>query len=89
MGISAVIDPDGRVIELPKKLDEQGRPTISSASWSDSKKVEGVVFSAVPIDTRHTLYARIGDWVAALCWAGLLAGIVATAVRRPPLVQAH
>ena len=64
MGISAVIDPDGRVIELPRKLDEQGQPTIPAQSWSGSKKVEGVVLSAVPIDTRQTLYARLGDWVA-------------------------
>ena len=82
MGISAVIDPDGRVIELPKKLDEQGQPTIPAQSWSGSKKVEGVVLSAVPIDTRQTLYARLGDWVAAACWVGVLVGVVGTAIRR-------
>jgi apolipoprotein N-acyltransferase len=82
MGISAVIDPDGRVIELPRKLDEQGRPTISAQSWSGSKKVEGVVLSAIPIDTRKTLYARLGDWVAAACWVGVLVGLVGTAIRR-------
>src|SRR4029450_10245577 len=69
MGISAVIDPDGRVIELPRKLDEQERPAVPCHSWSGSKKVEGGVLSVVPLDTRQTLYARIGDWVAAVCWA--------------------
>jgi len=83
MGISAVIDPDGRVIELPRKLDEQGRPMIPPGSWSGSKKVEGVVLSAVPIDTRQTIYARVGDWVAATCWAGVLAGLIAAGFSRP------
>jgi apolipoprotein N-acyltransferase len=82
MGISAVIDPDGRVIELPRKLDEQGRPTIPSTSWSGSKKLEGVVLSAVPIDNRETVYARFGDWVAAVCWSGVLAGLIAAAFAR-------
>ena len=77
-----MIDPDGRVIALPRKLDEQGQPTIPAQSWSGSKKVEGVVLSAVPIDTRQTLYARLGDWVAAACWVGVLVGVVGTAIRR-------
>jgi apolipoprotein N-acyltransferase len=82
MGISAVIDPDGRVIELPRKLDKEGLPTITSGSWSDSKKAEGVVLGSVPIVGVQTLYARFGDWVAALCWTVVLVGLVVTAVRR-------
>ena len=39
MGISGVIDPDGRVIALP------------NPDWSKSKKMEAVVTSVVPIDS--------------------------------------
>jgi apolipoprotein N-acyltransferase len=48
MGISAIIDPDGRVVALP------------GDTWAKSKKVEGIVRGTVPIDTRTTLYARLG-----------------------------
>jgi apolipoprotein N-acyltransferase len=70
MGISAVIDPDGRVVALP------------GPTWSHSKKVEGVVTAEVPLDTRSSFYARLGDWVPAACWAGVLIGVLATAFRR-------
>ena len=69
MGISAAIDPDGRVIALP---DE---------TWPKSKKMEGIVAVNVPIDSRDSLYARAGDWVAALCWLGVVFGIVAARFR--------
>jgi apolipoprotein N-acyltransferase len=70
MGISGVIDPDGRVVALPGE------------SWSASKKVEGVVSAVVPLDGRGSWYARLGDWVPAGCGALLLVGIVAGRVRR-------
>jgi apolipoprotein N-acyltransferase len=66
MGISAVIDPDGRVVALP------------DPDWSRSKKVETVVTSAVPLDTREPLYAVVGDWVPAVCWLAALVALVLT-----------
>lgn len=71
MGISAVIDPDGRVMALPAE------------SWIASKKVEGVVSAVVPLDSRGSSYARLGDWVPAGCWAALLAGLVLGRLRSP------
>jgi apolipoprotein N-acyltransferase len=62
MGISCVIDSDGRVIALPGE------------TWSKSKKMEGIVTAAVPIDGRSSWYAQIGDWLPALCWALLVLG---------------
>src|SRR5207237_2965743 len=50
MGISAVVDGNGRVIALPR------------ADWTRSKKVAAVLTAAVPIDHRVSLYARFGDW---------------------------
>ena len=69
MGISGVIDPDGRVIAIPGE------------SWSASKKVEAVVTAVVPIDGRESWYARLGDWVPALCGIFIVIA-VAVGVRR-------
>ena len=70
MGISAAIDPDGRVIAIP------------GDTWGSSKKVEGVVTAVVPLDTRTTWFARLGDWLPGLCWAGIGLGLVASLRRR-------
>jgi apolipoprotein N-acyltransferase len=62
MGISAVIDSNGRVIALP------------NPDWAKSKKVEAVVTAAVPIDRRASFYARWGDWLPWTCWLVVLGG---------------
>lgn len=64
MGISAVIDPDGRVVALP------------GDSWAQSKQMSGVVVATVPIDRRGSVYAAVGDWVPGLCWALIVVGMV-------------
>ncbi len=63
MGISGIIDPDGRVKELP------------DYEWSDSKKKVAIVSGEVPLDSRGSFYALAGDWVPGLCWGLLLAGL--------------
>ncbi len=72
MGISAVIDPDGRVIET------QGD------SWSRSKQVEGVILAVVPIDGRLSWYARTGDWLPGLCWTLIAVGLLWARWKRKP-----
>lgn len=69
MGISAIIDADGRVVALP------------GATWSESKKVEGIVRGAVPIDQRSSLYALWGDWLAVGTWFVII--VVLIRGRRP------
>ncbi len=64
MGISAIIDPDGRVIAKPGE------------TWAASKKVEAIVRGVVPIDGRDSLYARYGDWLPILAWFIVLGGYV-------------
>jgi apolipoprotein N-acyltransferase len=59
MGVSAVIDPNGRVTALPAE------------TWATSKGVEAVVTAAVPIDTRVSAYAYAGDWLPWGCWAAI------------------
>jgi apolipoprotein N-acyltransferase len=70
MGISAIIDGNGRVTALPRD------------SWSASKKVAAAFTAAVPIDNRRSWYARVGDWFAASCAIVALAGLVGTFARR-------
>jgi apolipoprotein N-acyltransferase len=61
MGISAVIDGNGRVCALP------------APGWSQSKKIAAVLSASIPIDTRTSVYARYGDWMPWTCW--LLIGV--------------
>jgi len=72
MGISAVIDGNGKVTDLP------------GSSWEKSKKVEAVLTASVPIDHRISLYARWGDWVPAICWLSLALGLVFGRLRPAP-----
>jgi apolipoprotein N-acyltransferase len=72
MGISAVIDGNGRVIALPE-------PT-----WKESKKVAAVLTAAVPLDRRTSLYARWGDWLCWSCWGVLSVALLWTSFRRGP-----
>jgi apolipoprotein N-acyltransferase len=76
MGISAIIDPDGRVVTLPGE------------TWAQSKKVSAIVRGPVPIDTRTSLYARLGDWLPILTWAIVLGGFVRGSIRRWPAAKA-
>jgi apolipoprotein N-acyltransferase len=64
MGISAVIDGNGRVVALPGE------------TWSASKKTAAVVTAAIPLDRRASLYARWGDWLPALCWGVVTLGLL-------------
>jgi apolipoprotein N-acyltransferase len=69
MGISAVIDPDGRLL-------------LPGDSWSESKNMEGTVSARVPLDTRESFYANTGDVLPAACWAFLIIADVVARVKR-------
>ena len=73
MGISAAIDPDGRIIALPGLLDE---------NWATSKSIASTVVVDVPLDKRGSLYALLGDWVPLLAWLGIVAGLFSTRINR-------
>jgi apolipoprotein N-acyltransferase len=64
MGISGVIDGNGRVIALP------------GTDWSKSKKIEAVLTAGIPIDQRTSLYAQWGDWFPWTCAGLVVAGVV-------------
>src|SRR5262249_35468908 len=66
MGISAVIDGNGRVVALP------------GPTWGESKKVAAAFAATVPVDSRTSVYAMTGDWLprgcAVLLGVSLIAG---------------
>ncbi len=70
MGISAIIDPDGRIVALP------------GPTWAKSKKVKGIVRGSIPLDDRTTLYARFGDWLPVSAWLVIFGGFIFGFVRR-------
>lgn len=69
MGVSAIIDPAGRVVALPGE------------TWAKSKKVTAIVRGRVPIGTQFSPYAVVGDWLPLACWASVLFMIVRRIVR--------
>jgi apolipoprotein N-acyltransferase len=93
MGISAVIDGNGRVLrptlrtnraspvwEVPFMGDRATDLPVSE--WADYKKVWGVLVANIPIDRRTSLYSLWGDWLPYTCWAVVGVGLVWAMVRR-------
>jgi apolipoprotein N-acyltransferase len=76
VGISAIIDPNGRVL-APELVSERngahlweirsGSGSLPVSRWREYKKVAGVLVGRVPIDGRTSFYARHGDWFAGSC----------------------
>ena len=71
-GISAIIDPDGKLVALPDPSD-----------WSKGKATTAIVRGEVPIETRSTVYAALGDWVPTTCWVAITAGLIFGLRRKP------
>jgi apolipoprotein N-acyltransferase len=91
MGISAVIDSNGRVLaprlvrEEPTRIWEvpQGAKDLSVSRWHEFKQVSGVLVATVPLDDRASFYARHGDWFAGICLVSVfLLGLALTMTRR-------
>lgn len=93
MGISAVIDGNGRVLrpEATKTVHgakvwtvpENAGP-LPIGEWSDYKAVAGVLFARLPLDGRESFYARQGDWFAAGCLLLLLTALALSRLRHAP-----
>ena len=93
MGISAVIDGNGRVLKPRRLTHDEGPPIYSTmaetgpapdlpaAEWGAFKQTAGVFTAAVPLDRRTSLYGRFGDWLPIGCWLVLAAGLVTPLVR--------
>lgn len=64
MGISAIIDGNGRIVKMP------------ADTWEASKKLSTQLAGNIPIDRRGSLYVLWGDWFPAGCWVLVGAGIL-------------
>jgi apolipoprotein N-acyltransferase len=71
MGISGVIDGNGRVIALPN----------GTTSWTAAKNCAAVIDVRIPLDQRTSLYSQTGDVVPTLCWFLIFPGML-LALRR-------
>jgi apolipoprotein N-acyltransferase len=89
MGISAVIDSNGRVLrpdempppEEPHTWKITGTEELPVAEWASYKKTAGVLLARVPIDNRGSFYAATGDWLPIGCGV-LIVGVVGWAMMR-------
>jgi apolipoprotein N-acyltransferase len=88
MGISAIIDGNGRVLapealpvpsytlptetHLWKAEAVPGAPGLPLRQWADYKKVHGVLLAVVPLDERYSFYAQWGNWLPWSCMAVLV-----------------
>jgi apolipoprotein N-acyltransferase len=99
MGISAVIDGNGRVLRPEQANRGEALPlwdvnasavSLPHRDWAAFKRVSGVLVARVPIDGRSSMYAATGDWLPTWCWVVIGFGTVGTwAYRRlRPLPQA-
>ena len=91
MGVSAVIDPNGRVLAPEEKETikdvhvwevPENASDLPLSRWHEFKTVPGVLFATMPIDHRTTIYARYGDWLAWTC-SGLLGMLLVMALFFP------
>jgi apolipoprotein N-acyltransferase len=93
MGISAVVDGNGRVLRPDTRMalvgdkqvplwevpgDGSRAPELPAGRWHEFKKVYGVLTAVVPVDRRFSLYAAWGDWLPWTCWALVAAGLAWT-----------
>jgi apolipoprotein N-acyltransferase len=85
MGVSAVIDSNGRVLAPELVSEDETIPvwevpenpvSLPTGRWHEFKQVAGVVVGRVPIDARASVYARAGDAFALGCGGLLLAALV-------------
>jgi apolipoprotein N-acyltransferase len=91
MGVSAVIDPNGRVL-APQETERHGEARLWEVPagaaelpvgrWAEFKKVPGVLVAAMPIDHRTSVYALAGDWLPWGCWLFLAGGLLAAFLSR-------
>lgn len=84
MGVSAVIDSNGRVLkprEVPGMEPPMWRVTpdvaggyadLPASEWHQFKKKSGILKAVVPIDRRFSFYAAAGEWLPMGRWLAFL-----------------
>lgn len=89
MGVSAVIDGNGRVLKPKRHPDQppdadppvwilseklQRVEELPVSEWHQFKQKSGILKAAVPLDTRFSVYAMTGDLLPIGCWIVLVGG---------------
>jgi apolipoprotein N-acyltransferase len=92
MGISAVIDPNGRVLSPSGTAGSEervwevsgraGDENLPVSRWGEFTTVPGVLIASIPVDHRVSPYTRFGDWLAWGCSLVVAVGLVVGFVRR-------
>lgn len=93
MGVSAVIDGNGRIMKANHIADSDpalwtvnmaalGANDLPTSQWHLFKKKAGVLKAIVPIDQRYSFYAATGDWLPIGSWVVLAAGLAWPFMRR-------
>jgi apolipoprotein N-acyltransferase len=87
MGVSAVIDSDGKVLAPVKRslpggtevwsipADAKSQQALPPGQWRQYKQVDGILEVEMPIDRRTSVYALWGDWLPYGCWGLLGVGL--------------
>jgi apolipoprotein N-acyltransferase len=96
MGISAVIDPCGRVLAPVQTPAAKGaavwtipasaaeRHELPPNEWHNFKQVAGILVVDMPVGSGGTIYAQFGDVMPAGCWILIGCGIAWRWRRRNP-----
>jgi apolipoprotein N-acyltransferase len=93
MGVSAVIDGNGRVLKPTQsgnadppiwtvRPDALKTAELPMSQWHEFKSKHGVLKVAVPLDTRFSFYVLTGDWVPIGCWLVLIGAAAWSIVSR-------
>jgi apolipoprotein N-acyltransferase len=88
MGVSAVIDSNGKVLAPVKRslpngtevwsipAEAKSQQALPPGQWPQYKQVDGILEVEMPIDRRTSVYAMLGDWLPWSCWALVGVGLV-------------
>jgi apolipoprotein N-acyltransferase len=80
MGISALIDSNGKVLAPVKRrlqsgvelwsvpADPASQEELAIDQWHEYKQADGILEVEMPIDHRTSVYALYGDWLPLSCW---------------------
>jgi apolipoprotein N-acyltransferase len=72
MGVSGIIDRQGRIIQQPP----------GATTWHEAKNREAVIVGTVPLYDDETIYTRYGDLLPWGCWLVIAGSLLVGLARR-------
>ena len=97
MGISALIDSNGKVLKPDStestkqsntfiwKINYPGPKSkaLPTSDWHKFKANQGMLIAAIPIDSRFSFYTKTGDLLPYACWVVLLSIYIFASKKKP------